>query len=448
MNQFKKATTLSEFYNAVDFNIVVTPDHEFFTEFSDVRGDFEDQMIYKSFKVNPKTFVYSQEPGLSTKPNLFLAGMRGSGKTSELAKISKKLHNKNCFFCVTCNLDEGLSTDNMEYMDIVIFQMERLFEELEKIGLNIDNGTITSLQSWFSERVKEINHAIKQENGFEMEIGAETPSLFSFLKIAAKLKSNLTGSRENADKIRMVFRNNFTDFARKFNEVIEKVSITLREIDFAREILFIIDGLEKTATSEVRKKVIEEITDRIRYIQVNTIFTLPIELMSERPRLIQFSKVVSFPFVKIVERDGTKVAEAIDRFRQFVYRRIDQSLFESTDVVDKAIMMAGGSPRELLRILQYANLYADEDAGVITMSNLDKGIKKLAAEDSQFLTQDDLNKLKELKEANIENRPMPPYNEVWQDLLEKQIVLEYNDGTYKRVRPVIEISQLYQYYVG
>jgi hypothetical protein len=448
MSQYKKATTLAEFYNAVDFNIVVTPDHEFFTEFSDVRGDFEDRMIYKSFKVNPKTFVYSQDPGSSTKPNLFLAGMRGSGKTSELAKISKKLNHKECFFCVTCNLDEGLSTDNMEYMDIVIFQLERLFEELKNINLDVDKGTLASLQSWFSERVNEVNNAIKQENGFEMEIGAETPSLFSFLKIAAKLKSNLTGSRENADKIRMVFRNNFTDFARKFNEVIEKVSITLREKDFAREILFIIDGLEKTATSEVRKKVIEEITDRIRHIQANTIFTLPIELMSERPRLIQFSKVVSFPFVKIVERNGDKVPDAINRFRQFVNRRIDLSLFETEEVVEKAIMMSGGSPRELLRILQYANMYADEDTGVIKMDNLDKGIKKLAAEDSQYLTQDDLNKLKELKEANTENRPMPPYDEIWQDLLEKQVVLEYNDGTYKRVRPVIETSQLYQYYVG
>ncbi|MDZ7876204.1 MAG: hypothetical protein U5L45_00960 [Saprospiraceae bacterium] len=47
--------------------------------------------------------------------------MRGSGKTSELEKIAQKLHNKDCFFCVTCNLDEGHDKNDLEYMDILIF---------------------------------------------------------------------------------------------------------------------------------------------------------------------------------------------------------------------------------------------------------------------------------------------------------------------------------------
>lgn len=447
MNQFKKATTLSEFDNAVDFNIVVSPDHEFFTDFSDVRGDFEDRMIYKSFKVNPKTFEYGQSPGTATKTILFLAGMRGSGKTSELARISKNMHHKDCFFCVTCNLDEGLSTDNMEYMDILIFQMERLFEELKNINLDIDKGTIASLQSWFSERVNEVNNAIKQENGFEMEIGAETPSLFSFLKIAAKLKSNLTGSRENADKIRMVFKNNFIDFARKFNEVIEKVNLTLRQNGKAQEILFIVDGLEKTATSEMRKKIIFEETNRIKQISVNTIFTLPIELMADRRKLEQFSIVRSFPFVKIQERNGKPVLEAIQRFREFVFKRIEPTLFDNDDVVTKAINMSGGSPRELLRILQTSNFYADEDYGKITMGDLDKAIKKLAVESSQYLSKEDLDKLKELRMANEKNLFIP-FDDRLQALLEKLIVLEYNDGSYKRVNPIVELSPLYQQFVA
>jgi len=41
-----------------------------------------------------------------------------------------------------------------------------------------------------------------------------------------------------------------------------------------------------------------------------------------------------------------------------------------------------------------------------------------------------------------------PFDEDLQDLLEKLIILEYNDGTYKRVNPIVEESQLYKQYVG
>ncbi len=446
---YKKAKSLDEIVNVVRFEMPISPDHEFYTDFSDVRGDFEDRMVYQSLNVNPKNFVFNREANQSNKVLLFLAGMRGSGKTSELAKIASKLNNKDCFFCVTCNLDEGLDLNDMEYMDILIFQIERLFEELKERKIKIDDDIIEDLQEWFSQRVEEVNKSIKRDGGFQIDIDAKTPSLFSFLNIAAKLKANLTGSKENSEKIRTVFKNNFTDFSRKFNSFVEAVNIHLRKKSIAQEILFIVDGLEKVSTHSIRKRIIIEENNRIRQIKVNTIFTLPIELMSEKQVLNTFSTVVSFPFVKIKEKNGAIIEKAIARFEEFVYKRIDASLFDSGDIVKKAILYAGGNPRELLRILKYVyiNMRLDEDVDKISLSDLEKGIKKLAAENSQFLTEGDLEKLKILKDANDSNKPLP-FGENWQRLLENNIVFEYNDGTYKRVYPVIEESELYKYYVG
>ena len=127
---YKKASQLIEVDNAVRFDVPLTPGHEFYTDFSDVRGDFEDRMIYKTLNVHPKNFTFNTTINRENKVVLFLAGMRGSGKTSELSKIAQKLHHKDCFFCVTCNLDDGLDLNDMEYMDILIFQLERLFEEI------------------------------------------------------------------------------------------------------------------------------------------------------------------------------------------------------------------------------------------------------------------------------------------------------------------------------
>lgn len=444
---YKKAFRMEEIDNAVRFDVPVGPDHEFFTDFSDVRGDFEDKMIYKSLNVNPKNYAFDFEINKNNKTLLFLAGMRGSGKTSELEKISKKLNNQNCFFCVTCNLDE-LDLNDMEYMDILIYQMVRLFEELEASGIKIEEDIIISLQKWFGERVLEVNKAIKNESGFEIELSAGTPSLLSFLGITTKLKNNLQGSKENAQKIRTVFKNNFTDFSKKVNEFFEFTNTVLRSNSIAKEILFIIDGLEKTATLEIRRKIILEESNRIRLVKVNTIFTLPIELMPET-RIIEVNNnvVISFPFIKIRERDDSIVEEAVGRFEDFVYKRIDKNLFDNAETVRTAILYSGGSPRELLRIIQYAFMFADDDLTQLTEKAIRKGISKLAALTAQFLSQKDLEKLKLLKEDNALGK-LTPYDEAFQLLLEKLILFEYNDGSYKRVSPIVQESQLYKQYVG
>lgn len=447
LSTYKKATSLIEVDNAVRLDVPITPDHPFYTDFSDVRGDFEDRMIYRTLNVHPKTFIFNREANLSNKVLLFLAGMRGSGKTSELAKIAQKLNNKDCFLCITCNLDDGLDKNDMEYMDILIFQIERLVQELDEKQIRVEERFLTSLFMWFSERVEEINKSIKKEGGFELEVEAKSPSLFSFLSITGKLKSNITGNKENAEKIRTTFRSSFTDFSLKVNEFIEGINMALREKGIAQEILFVVDGLEKTATSDIRKKIVIDESDRMRQIKVNTIFTLPIELQPETQKLTQLCKVIPFPFVKIRERDGSYLAKAIQRFEDFVYKRIDASLFDNPETVRKAILHSGGSPRELLRILEYANLFADEDANRITLEDLDKGIKKLAAQTSQYVSSKDLEKLKVLKAANEAGVPVT-FDEEWQDLIEKLLVLEYNDGTYKRVNPILEASDLYQHHVG
>ena len=444
---YKKAYKLVEVDNAIRFDVPIGSDHKFFIDFSDVRGDFEDRMIYKRLNVNPSTFIYNDEANRGNKTLIFLAGMKGSGKTSELAKIAHNLNHRDGFFCVICNLDVGLDSNDMEYMDIVIFQLERLFQELDKRKIQIDNSIIASLQIWFSERVREVNNAIKKEEGFELEISAGTPSFLSFLGITAKVKSNLMGSKENAHKIRTVFKNNFTDFAKLINLFIEEVNLKLRESKIAKELLFVIDGLEKTTSLEIRKKIIVEEGNRIRLINANTIFTLPLELMPEGRKLMSFSKVVPFPFVKIREKNGDVVEKAVQRFIEFTYRRIDEKLFDSPDTVRKAIMMGGGSPREYLRILEYANMFTNDDDEVITIDALDKGIKKLAAATSQYVSASDLEKLKALKKSNDEGKVMP-FDDDLQDLLEKLIILEYNDGTYKRVNPIVEESQLYKQNVG
>ena len=155
--------------------------------------------------------------------------------------------------------------------------------------------------------------------------------------------------------------------------------------------------------------------------------------------------VLAFPFIKVREKDGSVIQSAMEKFREFVAKRIDAALFDMPETIDQAILYSGGSPRELLRILEYANLHASDEQ--ITREALEKGLKKMAAQTAQYITVEDFLKLKMLSEDNKQGLETA-VDASWQALIEQNIVFEYNDGTYKRVNPVVELSGLYKRYVG
>lgn len=445
----QKAYALREIDQAVKFNEPIGPDHEFYTDFSKVRGDFSERAVFRALNAYLSDGVYRFDPELNSaeKKLFFLGGMRGSGKTSELSKYALQLHHPQCFFVVTCNIEEALDMNDVEYMDVLIYQLERLTYELTLSEVRINDSILVRMKSWFEQRETEIKTALKGDVTFELGLGTKEPNLLTaLLGVFGSLKTSLQGSRERTTTIRTTFKNRFPDFADLFNQYIEEANLALRQNGIGKEILFIIDGLEKTMSAETRRKLIIEESNRLQQIKAYTIFTLPIELMKERQKINQFSTVESFPYVKIVERQGQKIEPAFEVFREFVYKRIDKSLFESESFVTEAIRLGGGSPRELLRLLEAAAFFADETQGKLTMDCLLRAARRLANQAAQYLTQPKLEKLRDIYRDNLAGRTSP-FDDLTGEMLEDIIVMEYNDGSYKRVNPVVELSDLYRQYV-
>ncbi|MCY7350305.1 MAG: hypothetical protein LH606_06525 [Cytophagaceae bacterium] len=444
----QKALRLSEINQAVNFDEPIGPDHPFFTDFTGVRGEFEEQIVYRNLNVDIEDERLTYDPTINSQNKVlfFLGGMRGSGKTSELQKYAKKLHHPDCFFCVTCNIDDELDLNNLEYMDVLVFQLEKLTESLRANDIRIDLGAMQSLEKWFGETVREVNRNISGEVGIEIGGEAEAGGFWSILKIFGSLKAGMKGSYERATSVRITLKNRFDDFASQFDRYVEEANAAIREQGLGQEVLFIVDGLEKTMTAETRRKVILEESNRIRQINAYTLFTLPIELMRERQKLGQFAFVETFPFVKLIEKDGQRRPDAVEQFREFVYKRIDKSLFESEEVVDDAICYGGGSPRELLKILKTANVVTDRSRGVIDRAALDKALRRLANQTAQYLSPAQWATIKTVVQNNRERR-ITPFDDTVQDLLERLILMEYNDGNYKRPNPILELSDAYREYV-
>lgn len=454
--EMNKALRMDEIDAAVNKFQPVTPDHEFYVNFENLRGEFQEREVMRILNVAKidGQYRFNYQPNRKNKTMLFLAGMRGSGKTSELAKYAKLLHSPECFFVVTCNVDEELDMDNVQYMDILIFQLEKLLRKASEIGLKLNDDILESMQKWFQDRVKEINRSLKAEGGAEMEWGVDQEDMaFSvkgllgkLLGITAKLTAGLSGSYERAESIRTNFKNRFIDFSTKFNTFIEQVNEQLRRENKGQEVLFIVDGLEKTMSADTRRKIIMEESNRIRQIEANTIFTLPIELMKEEQRIRNFSEIITFPFIKIKDRQGNLVTEAIQRFEEFVGKRVAIELFESMDTIHLAIQYSGGSPRQLLRIIEQAAWQADTAIGKITNENMQRAIEKLGNSIARYLEPSDFEVLKKIKTDLDKGNPVG-FDGSIQSLLEKEIVFEYNDGTFKCVNPLLEVSKLYKHHV-
>lgn len=443
MDFMHKATNFFEIPNAVDFTEPIASDSEFYVDFSRLRGNFTDKRLFRYLSVNPNTFAYTEQNFVNKKV-LFLAGHRGSGKTTELKRITKLLQNPNCFFTVFCDLkEEALDLNNLDFVDILLFILENLISELNAKGIAVKESVLKSFYDWYSERIEEINN--RKESQIRIETGIEGKyTIPLILNVFAKLRTSLSGTHETKEIIRTTFKNKFSEFALKFNEFTEEIARNLRGKKKAKDILFVIDGFEKIGSLENRRKIILEDSNRLIAVKTNMLITLPIELMKEESRLSNFSEVILFPNVKIKEKDNSKVEEAFKKFEELIDKRIDSKLFESKDLAQKIIEFSGGSPREVLRIIHRS--YIESEKEIITQKSVENAIKALSSV-ANYLTESELLKLKELKEANEKNEEVS-YDSVLQELLEKRIVFEYNTGSYRRVSPIIEVSKIYQQYVS
>lgn len=430
----------------------VTPDHPFYTDFKNLRGEFTEREVMRMLNVRKRDgkYTFNDAANRSNKTLLFLAGMRGSGKTSELAKYAEYLDHEDCFYVITCNVDEELDMDNIQYMDVLVFQLEKLLSRTASEKIKLDDDILKDMNAWFDQRVKEINRNLKAEGNAEIEVDSgksiSFPGLLGrLLGVTAKLKAGLSGSYERQVTIRSSLKNRFPDFALKFNHFVRMTNKRLREESKAREVLFIVDGLEKTMSADTRRKIIMEESNRIRLINANTIFTLPIELMKEEQRIKNFSEIVTFPFIKICERDGSKVETAYTKFQEFVTKRIAPTLIAGTDTIDTAITFSGGSPRQLLRVFEQAS-WLSESEDQLSTKDINSAAVKLGNSMARYLEPADWKLLKSIHEDLEKGNPIGFSSEI-QNLLEKEIVLEYNDGTYKRVNPLLEESKLYRHHV-
>ena len=159
-------------------------------------------------------------------------------------------------------------------------------------------------------------------------------------------------------ELRLTLRNYFTDFADAFNHLIEAAEEAVREAGMGRRILFVIDGTDLLRDEDARAFFIADV-HQLQQMRGLFIYCAPIHLVYEGTTIEQsFDRIFNLPMIKVANADGSRNEICFSAMREMLYRRAAPDLFDG-GVADDLIEQSGGHPRDFLRLLRSAFMFAE-----------------------------------------------------------------------------------------
>jgi hypothetical protein len=397
-----------------------------FVDTSTARGDFSLKRLYRELHVDNQGRAHTN-PASPCKQYILFTGHRGCGKSTELLRTAAYLHHPDRYYVIHLDCLEKLDSNNLQYPDVLLALVAALLETLKKEDrIVIEQIPLTRLENWFKERVE--IHSTLRNFAAGVKAGAKPCSGVPWLgKLFGELTNTINIGSSYREELRLVVRNNFTEFAEAFNQLILAGEEKLRAAGKGQRILFTVDGTDRLTRQDATKLFSKDVHQLTR-IKGLFIYCAPIHLLHQDNGLnANFSQILRLPMVKIQGRDGEDHKENIKVMRELALRRVPEQLFDELDTVDELVRKSGGHPRDLLRLLNIAINYADEEC--IDQRAAEKAIQQLANEYRRFINDADYTRL-----VQVDLHPDAPddFTDTQSyDLLSKLTLLEYGDYFWK-----------------
>jgi len=425
--EMKKAETIKDLVNSLDPNPISTDENmeHFFVDTSEARGA---DAIAK--------IEYLLKNGESKNKKFLFAGHAGSGKSTELFKMTERL--KEQYTVIYLSISDYVSFLDMSTVDVIYAIFKKMVEKCQELGIKVREELIKNILSYWQEEAI-ISQTTEEELSLEgeMEVGASlfhiiSSRIKSFFQQSYKVKCEKV---EKAEKSLPQFISFVNIFLKDFKDSIEN-----------KEILIIVDDLDKMAEKEACD-IFKEHTMFLTSINANIIYTFPV-FMHYNPNyryiMMNFDESVILSIIMINQKNGIEYDKGIETLETIVKKRANENLFES-DVILFAIRKSGGSIRNVLNLLRTASI----NAGMRYESCLEPPQKKLvtmadvgiAYRDYKNAMQRLINRkhLAVLKDIYKCKRPISDEdNSIIMELFKTFAVIEYNCDRWCDLNPAVK----------
>lgn len=378
-------------------------------------------------------------------------GHRGSGKSTELLRLEHGLRDR--FTCLHLYVDDSLLGD-CDYTDLLLWLVDELVRKFQNAGLPLAPKLVDDVLGWFAEKsldsVKQVTKEIKAEVTGEAKAKAGTPWLSVML--LARVKSSILGSSEQRTIIRRKLQNYSSDLIRKVNLLLDNAQTTLEQDAQRPDLLIVQDNLDRLQP-EAARRLFHVNGDLLKSLRAHVIYTVPIPMVLAPYNMGNvFEHIFTMPMLKISDPRGQEFKPGIDSLVELLAARLDiEAVFEAADVPRFLAKMSGGSVRDFIRLVSYAQLAArvdekdrmDTDSAAQAVKKLRLDFERLLIPGQVYfplLAQIHLNKELTLpKDSEPDPKKVQTDREFFSQLIFNGSVLEYNgERNWYDVHPVVQ----------
>lgn len=422
---------LGQIYNSCDPFLPAPED--FYYDCRDARGG--DAFLKNVFNHLLRSNAAQDGEEIKSKFRHFLfSGHLGSGKSSELKHLVRKLKEENrhnvTFFPIYIDTFDYLDTYDVSVTDILLSIVAELGDTLRN-ELNIDLK-----DSYFRNKFEEIKSVALSEveiNEAELDIG------YGKLKIQ-RLKQNPSARKIVRDALKPGIPTILAEVNNLFLEArlkVRKKTVGESSLKYS-DIVIIIDNLEKMEKFEnfeegleSYKKLFIDFYPQLTGLQSHVIFTVPLRLVRSdvAPILREYySEPFVLPMVKIAQRKTHESFDkGVDAMKKILQKRLGDLNLD--DAFEKAalkflIQYSGGSIRYLMSFVRESTTY--NDTLPITMSNAWNAVKQTVQTFATAIPESHWELLAKLDLS--EDQRIPNDNDDYRKMLENLSVLEYING--------------------
>jgi len=357
----------------------------------------------------------------SDRDKTIFTGHRGSGKSTELARLEETLRPTHTV--VRFNVEEWLNLGDVSYADLLVALGLQVFQAARRSGVKLHEGRLHDLLFWYRTHVFEEDERRKLES----EVGGELDAVF------ARFSVKLTTDAPKRQTVRAEAQANLSD-------LLERLNILLGDLQerSGRRTMVIVDGLDKMYDLNQVRDLFCQGANALMAPSCRAIYTVPLALYHtdhfQQVRM-SFPRNFALPNVKTAEPDGTLCPEGRKALLEVLHCRLMPGLL-APETAERLVDLCGGLLKELIALARDTVLRARRvrgEQGPAQPDDAEYAARQVRNTYRGSLTEEQYRELRRIYEGEAFIN-----SEAARSLLHNLSLLEYDGGdTWWGIHPIV-----------